>query len=76
MIPTNFPEANSVLGYAQDDYEPLPAHISNGRVTFCCRLSPAELKELHETGVLWLQQLTFGSPFQPISLSTQKPDLK
>lgn len=76
MIPANFPEANLVLGYQQDEYEPLPVHSAHGRMTFCCRLSPAELKELNETGLLWFTQLTFGSPFQPISLSTQKPVLK
>lgn len=76
MIPVQFPEVNLVLGYAQDQYEPLPVHSSNGRMTFCCALSPAELEEIQRTGRLWITQLTFGAPFQPIALSTQKPEFK
>ena len=41
--------------------------------TFAMKLSPEEIKELTETGVLWFTQLTFGQGFQPIRLSTQKP---
>lgn len=77
MIPVKFPEANAVLGAAQDDYEPLPIRRFDGpegRVVMCFRLSPAELEEIARTRTLWIQQLTFDQPFQPIALSTQRPD--
>ena len=77
MIPVKFPEANAVLAASQDEYEPLPIHRfagPDGRVAMCFRLSPAELDEIARTRTLWIQQLTFGQPFQPIALSTQRPD--
>lgn len=77
MIPVQFPESNGVLAGNQDEYEPLPIHRFagvEGRVAFCCRLSDAELAEIARTRTLWIQQLTFGKPFQPVALSTQRPD--
>ena len=77
MIPIPFQEMNGVLGAHQEEYEPLPVHAhgdSQGRVTFCCRLSPVEIAEIAATGTIWIQQLTFGNRFQPIALSTLKPE--
>lgn len=77
MIPVQFPEANAVLARNQDEYEPLSIHHfgdAEGRVAMCFRLSPAELEEIARTKTLWVQQLTFGRRFQPIALSTQRPD--
>lgn len=76
MIPVAFPEANTELGRSQNEYEPLPVYRfkdPEGRVVLCCRLSPAELDEINRTRTIWLQQLTFGSPFQPIAMSTLRP---
>lgn len=77
MISASFPEANRVLGGIQDEYEPIHVRYCGGvegRMIMCFRLSPAELEEIARTKTLWIQQLTFGRPFQPIALSTQKPD--
>lgn len=77
MTPVQFAGANAVLGADQEEYEPLPVHRGKPpeyRVTFCTRLSDAEIDEIVRTRTLWLQQLTFGNPFQPVGLSTQKPD--
>lgn len=78
MIPVQFPEANGLLARDQGEYEPLPIHIfaddQQGRVAFCFRLSPAEIEEMARTKTLWIQQLTFGRRFQPVALSTQRPD--
>lgn len=76
MIPVRFPEANTLLGQEQSEYEPLPCYRfgdREGRVVCCFRLSPAELEEIARTRTIWMQQLTFGMPFQPIALSTQRP---
>jgi hypothetical protein len=77
MIPVQFPESNGVLARDQGEYEPLAVYHfgdAEGRVAFCCRLSDAEIEEIRTTRTLWIQQLTFGRRFQPIGLSTQRPD--
>jgi hypothetical protein len=50
------------------EYHPLPAHVDRevGSVTSCWKLKPAELAEIQRTGVLWISQLNFGEPLQPI----------
>lgn len=78
MTPVNFPESNAVLARDQPEYEPLPIYVfpndDTGRVAFCLALSEAEIVEIRRTGKIWLQQLTFGRRFQPIALTTQRPD--
>jgi hypothetical protein len=77
VIPVQFPESNAVLAREQSEYEPLPVHLfagEEGRMAMCFRLSPAEIAEIARTRTLWVQQLTFGRRFQPIALSTQRPD--
>lgn len=78
MIATAFPEANCLLAMDQDEYEPLHVHLhyegSEGKVTCCFRLSDAEVDEIVRTRTLWYSQLTFRNPFQPVLLSTQKPE--
>lgn len=79
MTPVNFPEANIVLGANQPPYEPLHAHHASddphGCVTCCFELTDAEIEELVLTRKLWMRQLTFNRPFQPIALSTRKTTL-
>jgi len=77
MIPVQFPEANVVLARDQATYEPMSAYSFNdsqGRIACCFRLSDAEIEEIVRTRTLWVQQLTFNRRFQPIGLSTQRPD--
>lgn len=83
MIPVQFPESNATLARDQGEYEPMAVHIyrtadgrfeEQGRIACCFRLSDAEIAEIVATRTLWVQQLTFGRRFQPIGLSTQKPD--
>jgi hypothetical protein len=77
MIPVQFPEANAALARDQEEYEPIAIYAfgdAEGRVAFCCRLSDAEIEEIRTTRTLWIQQLTFGRRFQPIALSTSRPD--
>lgn len=76
MIPVIFPEANGLLGATQEEYEPLPIYRhggEEGRVSFCCALSDVEIAEIVRTRRIWVQQLTFGLHFQPIALSSLKP---
>lgn len=77
MIPVQFPESNAVLAREQGEYEPLAIYAfgdKEGRVACCFRLSDVEIEELRQTRTLWVQQLTFNRRFQPIALSTQRPD--
>jgi len=77
MIPVPFPESNGTLARDQDEYEPLPIFRfcdPEWRVAFCCRLSDAEIAEIVATRTLWIQQLTFYHPFQPIALSILRPE--
>lgn len=76
MIPVQFTEANAVLASNQEEYEPLPIYRfgdAQDRVAFCCRLSDAEIAEIVATRSIWVQQLTFGKPFQPMALTTHRP---
>jgi hypothetical protein len=75
MIAAQFPEANQILADDQNDYEPMAVHRApDGCVTCCFRLSPAEIEEIVRTKTIWMQQLTFGNKFQPIGLSTRRPN--
>jgi hypothetical protein len=75
VIPAQFPEANAILAAGQNDYEPLPVYrFADGRIVCCFRLAPMELAEIQRTRTLWIQQLTFGNAFQPLALSTRRPD--
>ena len=76
MEPINFEGANCVFGKDQPEYLPLPAHKDeNGVVLTCWKLTPEDIQQIQETGVIWLEMLTFNEPLQPVRLDTQKPDI-
>lgn len=78
MIPVRFPEATHTLAMDQDEYEPIAVHVGPAptvAMTACFRLDENEIREIVETRSLWITTLTFGSRFQPIALSTRKPEL-
>jgi len=77
MIPVQFPEANVLLARDQGEYEPMAVYFfgdAEGRVAMCFRLSDAEIEEIVRTRTLWIQQLTFNRRFQPMGLTTQRPE--
>ena len=77
MQPLNFDGANIVFGANQPEYQPLPAeHVGKpetGQINTCWELSPDELKQIQETGKIWVSILTFGQPLQPVLVSVDKP---
>lgn len=76
MEPINFDGANCVYGKDQPEYMPLPAHKDeNGVVLTCWKLSPEDMQRIQETGVIWLEMLTFNKPLMPVRLDSQKPDI-
>lgn len=79
MKPLNFEGANIVFGANQPEYQPLPAERvgkpAMGQVNTCWELSPDELKQIRETGKIWVSLLTFGQPLQPVLISVDKPEV-
>lgn len=76
MEPILFEGANVIMGKDQPEYLPLPAYKTpDGTVTTCWKLTPEELKQVQETGVIWLSTLTFNQPLQPILLYADKPTI-
>lgn len=76
MIPVKFPEVNAIFGEVQPQYEPLPVLLfSDGQAVSCWQLSKEEKARVAETGQIWLSQLTFNRPLQPVFMTTDKADL-
>lgn len=77
LTPVRFVEANSILALGQDEYEPIAAHRHmdrDGTVTVCFRLSDAEVLDIVSTRTIWAQQKVFGGNFQPLRLTTVRPE--
>lgn len=76
MKPVKFPEVNAIFGEGQPQYEPLPVLLSpNGQAVSCWQLSEEEKARIAETGQIWLSQLTFNRPLQPVFMTVYKADL-
>lgn len=79
MKPIKFDGINAVFGANQPEYQPLPAErVGNpktGQVNTCWELSKDELKQIRETGKIWVSLLTFGQPLQPVLISVDKPEV-
>jgi len=76
MHPVEFEGHNIVFAKDQPEYQSLPAlrliDDPFGTVITCWQLTPEELEEVNKTGKVYLSQLTFNGPLQPVLLS---PDL-
>lgn len=78
MKPIEFKEQTVVLAKDQPQYLDMPVHINRHppiQVTSCWKLSFLEKWKFLFTGRLWLSQMTFGRPVQPIRPAVDKPDL-
>jgi hypothetical protein len=83
MKPVSFPESNAVLAKDQPEYTPLPVRrLDDGTTTSKWQLELADLERLglsydeHSCGQLpciFVTQLTFGAPLQPLAVSTELP---
>lgn len=67
-----------VTTFAKDQpgYNPLPAFRAEGRegaVITRWRLSDEERKFIADGGDIWLTQLTFNNPLQPVKLTAECP---
>jgi len=76
MKPIEFEGANVVYAENQEEYQSLPAFKDDdGTVVTCWELSPEEIKQISETGKLWLSVMSFNKPLQPVLLSTNRDDV-
>jgi len=74
MYPIEFPEAHTTFAKDQPEYLPLPAFISeDGQVVTCWRFSLWERLLVLITGKMWIRQLTFNQPLQPICPQVKTP---
>lgn len=76
MKPIEFEGSNVVYGENQPEYQPLPAlkrKGNSGEIVTCWELSPDEIKQVQETGKIYLSILTFRQPLQPVYLSVDIP---
>ena len=78
MKAIEFPEVNVRIAEKQEEYETLPVHVdmsdNRTKTTMCFELNEEEFKQVAETGRIWVQMLTFGYSFHPISMSFLKPE--
>jgi len=69
MEPKKFKGQNIVIGDTQPQYKPLPALLMSGKegeVITCWELTQEEIDEIVANRCLYLSQLTFNNPLQPI----------
>lgn len=73
MKPIEFPGHNVVFAKDQPEYQPLPAmRLPDGTVITCWELTDEDLETIKSTRRMYLSQLTFNQPLQPIFMT---PDL-
>lgn len=77
MNAITFEGVNVQLGEGQEQYQTLPCHydpqLEGKPMIACFQLNEEELAEVAATGCIWNTQFTFGNPYHPVLLSTQKP---
>lgn len=77
MKPIRFKQVNIVLAENQPQYQPLPVQFNDELeeqpMTSCWELDEAELAQIIKSKKIYLKQLTFGNPFQPIHPTIYNP---
>lgn len=67
MKPIKFKGVNRTFGANQPEYRPLPALVTpDGQVVTCWEFTDEEVEVLIKNKCIYIQQLTFNQPFQPI----------
>jgi len=77
MKPVRTEHTNCILGAGQEQYNELPVHRlqdAKEHVVMCFELDLNDIAELTQNGCkIWVTQLTFNNPFQPIMIDTKPP---
>lgn len=74
-----FSEHSQVIGANQSQYRPLYAHRTRGResiVTTCWAPSFVQRLKILFFGRIWVQQMTFQKPLQPILMLDGMPEVR
>lgn len=67
MKPISFKGQNVVFGEGQKEYLPLPAlRLADGQVITCWEFTEEEILEIIESRCIYINQLTFNQPLQPL----------
>ena len=77
MNPVHFEGVNMVIAENQPPYTPLPVRFlgtNMGICISCWELTDEEIAAIVNTRRIWGSHLTFNSPFQPLALSTDRPN--
>ena len=75
MEAVKFPEQTHILAENQDEYNILPTLMDDKTVTSIWKLTPEELKHIQETGLLYVRQMNFNQPVQPIFITVNRGDV-
>lgn len=71
MNPIEFKGSNFIFGKDQPQYRPLPAMVTgDGFVISCWELSEEEIETIIKEKRLYLKQLCYNQPLQPVLLTT------
>jgi hypothetical protein len=74
MKAVEFREQNKIYAKDQAEYKKLPVHYKvNGECISCWELTDEEIDIIRETKRVYVSQLTFNAPLQPLSLWAQNP---
>lgn len=75
MKPVEFKGQNVVFGQDQPEYQPLPAlRMPDGEVITCWEMTDEQLQEVIRTKRVYLKQLTFNGPLQPVMVLADLSD--
>lgn len=76
MAPEEFRGCNVFMGKDQDEYETLPAFYNSidGTVTYMIKLEEHERQAVYATGEIFVRQIIWDAPMQPIAFSIRKED--
>lgn len=74
MKPVEFKGQNIVFGADQEQYNNLPAIYTGddeGMVVTCWEVTDEDLEEIKKTRKIYLSQLTFNRPLQPLKVESK-----
>lgn len=76
MKAINFKECNMKIAEHQPEYQTLPVchNPAEGSIVYCFELDESEIKQVRETGRIYLKQITGNRSMQPIGTSCLKED--
>ncbi len=76
MEAIEFEECNLKIAEHQPEFQTLPVFHDpeKGSIVYCMELDEAEIKQVRETGRIYIKQITGNKKMQPIGLSCLKED--